>query len=1481
MKLTLPQQDVYFEQLLHPDEPIYNIGAKIAIKGNIIYKQLNEAYIALIDQHDSYRSILVGYGENPELKILDTHESTLGFKDFSKERNPDEYAKAYMRKEFKTAFDFKTNGLLHKFVLIKVEDRFHYLFSMYHHIITDGWGASLMFQRLVQNYNELIESGGILKKYPFSYRDFVSFDKDYYDSEEFYANKMYWTKRFKKFPEPLFDKKEKNININKSLRKELIIRRSKYNLLAKRAKDCKSSTFHFILGILFMYFGRKYSNNNFAIGLPVLNRSKSVFKKTVGLFMGITALRIPLDFENTFEDLVVNIKQQLRRDYRHQRFPIGKLIKELGLVQNKEKIFNLTLSYEKQNYADHFKDTETKVIPLSHESERVALAIYIREFDELEDVKIDFDFNTNYFDKNSINQVATHFEKLIDEVSLNSGKKLSEYQYITPLEKKQVLKNFNLTHFSYSKDKTLLSYLEKQVKEHPEKNAVKDNDTNYSYKELDTCATRLANYIIQAFEYTNQSPIAVLMDRSADLLVILIGILKSGRPFIPLDPNFPKNRLQYILSHSGVNSIISSNKYDYEFNDDISYIDATSIIHSETKYNSHNLKDVGANYNAYIIYTSGSTGLPKGVVVGHQSLLNFLLSIVRKPGINTNDILFSVTTPSFDISLLEFFAPLISGATVHISQKNKFEDPLSITKELQEVKPTIIQATPSFYQMLYEIGWQGDTNLKVLCGGDLLSASLAQKLKNTNGSVWNMYGPTETTIWSSIKEIFKSEDAFNIGKPIHNTQFYILDKYLKPLPVESIGTIYIGGDGLAKGYYKDKKLTTAKFIDSPFENSKKIYNTGDLGKWNSNGEVVFIGRNDHQVKIRGYRIELEEIETKLNQLKTVRFSVVVPNKKSSGNPVLIAFIILEDSDFDEQTMIDSLRKQLPEYMIPYIIIPVDSFPLTPNGKIDRKSLMLRNENRSNLKPHKKKPKSDLEIILSQYYQEVLEINENISITDNFFSLGGHSLNAIKLISIINDRLKYRLTFRDIFEYATIETLSSFLQNKKKHQQEFIRPTKEKPYYPITPSQYAIWLACQNDKRLLVYNMSKVYMIEGNINREVLNQAFIKIIRKHEILRTNFVEYQGIPSQKIRSKEDSSFKIDYKEVEDLIIDDYIEEYIHQEFHLENDILLRVGLFQNNDANFFLVFSTHHILMDMWSLQILINEITKYYKCLISEMEIEEEMMNFQFKDYTIWQLEEAEKVKNRNSHFWTKYLEKYRWKNLLTSANNGKVKEYSGSEYNFSLDSNLTACLNKIVVDKKSTWHIILITAFNILIHKTQGITDICLGTVNSGRNFPNSNLHLGMFVKTLPLRTKIDSELTFSSLLEDVKENLLNIDEFQDIPEAIQKTLQLDVMFVYQNSQFDFNTITIDQGLKLKSYPVKSIGNRFPFLIEFSEEDDSLFGRINYRSDKYDNDTVELLILKFKRILEQIIDDPSILIQDLDIQLKFAGEEEIDIKFDF
>ena len=1483
MNLTLPQQDVYFEQLLYPTEPIYNIGAKVEIKGALNHSCIQKAYKKLIDQHDAYRGIIKKReNELVSFVIKESHDTVLGFVDFSDDPEAEKQANLYMQNEFVKPFDLFDQQLLHKFTLVKVSDTFHYFFSVYHHIITDGWGTSLMFQRLVQNYNEYVKFGEVSTEYPYTYKVFAEDDLTYQNSGDYKKDKDYWLERFKQLPENLFAAKDKSIDSNRSSRKELLIKRTVYNQLNSLSSQYKTSTFHILLGLLYVYFGRKHQQNDLIIGLPVLNRGKSIFKKTVGLFMGVSPLRIRLRWESTFLEVIQQVKQQLRQDYRHQRFPIGKLIQELDVFNEKNRLFNMTLSYEKQNYSTKFLDTSTRVIPLSHMAERVALALYIREFEDTEDVRIDFDYNLNYFNENEITALVSHFGFLLKAVIQNFECKINGLNYLPSDEKALLIHKFNATKHSFPKHRSVFHLFEEQVKKTPDTIAISDGSQEYTFSELYDLSNNVAHDINS--RGPTQKPIGLLLDRSVDMVVVMLGILKSGRVFIALDPIFPKERILYILKSSETDLIITNqSETDYKNTDLSAEIISYSEIRKRFTYDIPETEIIAhSESTAYVIYTSGSTGTPKGVEVKHASFINFLLSMKQSPGIASSDVVYAVTTFSFDISLLEIFLPLISGARVHIASSETLSDPYAIIQELVAVKASFIQGTPSFYQMLINAGWKGNPKLKILCGGDLLATHLAKEILSISKEVWNMYGPTETTIWSSIKRILLPEDASNIGKPISNTRFYILDSFKNILPIGAIGTLYIAGNGLAKGYFNDKKRTDQKFIPDPFYSHVKMYNTGDLAKWNTLGEIEFIGRDDNQVKIRGYRVELGEIEAKINEIEGISSSVVVTTQTDENEITLVAYVRAMKPKMETSYILSTLQKSLPNYMIPYTIVFLDKFPLTANKKIDRKNLSNRKIGKSFSKSLKV-ASTPLEIKLSKFFDEVLKLKGQISITDSFFRLGGHSLMAVRLIGLIQKELNFNTSLKDIFDFPTVELLARHLEGKKAEKMDQIEVVPEQAFYPLTFPQYAIWLASLQRERSIAYNMFAGYNINGVIHIKNLERAFHVVIDKYEILRTSFVEYQGQPLQKINAFGDVEFSIDEFSFESRNeFKNALELYANQEIDITSKTLLRIGIFQNYEGQKVILVVTHHIMMDGWSIEVMIKDVLLAYNAMLNNEEVDLGVLPVQFKDYASWENNRISKNVEIEEQFWMDYLNGYTHKYLIPYDRANSNKKNKGAFYSFQWEATFHEQLNMVAIEHNVTLHTLLITAFTIMIFKTQGHDDVLVGTINSGRGSLEALYNqIGMFVKTVPLRSKLYEEQTLYELLHQSQQTLLMVDTHQDVPQNVFSKIDLEAIFVLQNPTFNYEKICINKALSLDITNIDTRFNRLPMMINVSINDAILSGSVYYDSDKYSNDTIDLTIERLKKVLEQIIEKPKCIIGDIDSELVFEQQEAIEINFNF
>lgn len=1484
MQLTLPQWDVYFEQLLYPGEPIYNIGARISIEGHLDHDTFQKAYISLINQHDSYRLFLKDSFNEPEM-IISEEVRPLELVDFSKETN--DWLLNYVQTEFKKPFNIEKDNFLYRFVLIKLKENFHYLFFVCHHIVTDGWGTSLMFSRLVNNYNEILEHGKTITEYPFSYKNFVEDDKQYHNSVRFDEDKKYWLQRMNILPEKLFQKLRLVQEHNKSSRKELIITRSKYNDLIKLAAKTNSATFHVILAILSVYFGRKHQSSLFSIGLPILNRSGVRFKQTVGLFMGISPLLISINNDENFSELIERIKNQLRQDYRHQRFPIGQLIKELGAQGQKEKIFDITLSYERQNYSSDFTSTVTGVVPLSHESERVALAIYIREFDETKDVKIDFDYNLNYFSEESIEKVVRHFETLLEEVLTDSQKKISDLNFITAQERNQLLIDFNDTKVGYPHTKTIVDLFEEQVKKTPDHIAVRDSEISLTYAALNEKSNRIACHIISDYGYKNE-PIGILVIRSAELVVLLLGILKSGRSYIPIDPLLPNDRIKYIINHSKTSLIIAESIFIEEFSvaetlqeskrNQVRFISKDELINSELSQKSKIDKKPGSKDTAYIIYTSGSTGNPKGVEIGHQALTNFLTSIQSRPGIRDNDTLYAVTTYSFDISILEFFAPLLVGGCTYVANKETLNNVQLLKEELERLNPSIIQATPSFYQMLFNAGWTGNKDLKMLCGGDSLNESLAEKLILHSKEVWNMYGPTETTIWSSVKKIEKPTDASNIGNPINNTEIYILDEYLNLLPGDTVGKIFIAGSGLAKGYYKNVLLTQEKFIDNPFLDDARMYDTGDLGKWLADGSIEFLGRVDFQVKIRGYRIELGEIETHVSLYSKEIKQVVADVKELNSDKILGVYYTTETGNtVDKASLRKHLLDRLPEYMIPGFFIELESFPLTPNGKVDRKALpevsgedLIRREYVS--------PGSEMEEKLVAIWQEILGV-EKVGITDNFFELGGSSLNLIKLTHQIQHIFKKKLQYADLYRNLTIREQVKLIEQFSSAETT-IKKIDITSDYIASKAQERIWVASQDANISVAHNMPLSLLIKGPLNTIFLKQAYDSIIQQYEILRTAvFLNKSGVLCQEPLSLETTGFQIQAIEFvsgkinkDSTEIKELMRRLTQEELDINKGKVIKVTLIKLAADEYILHQVLHHIAGDVWSINVLLNNLLEVYDTLSHQKSPKQFYpASIQYKDYTYWELNRLNS-NNDARQFWEKQFSKP-LPDFDMSRDFKHLSNTEGGHHQIAIKEEDYVNIKKFISTNQLSNSIFFTGLLYILFSKYTGCKDFLMGFIFAQRGNEELSNQVGPFINILPLRLSFDSELSLKDLIYKTKDLIADVIRYGDYPyELIKENIypvSSNEINILLNVMNDTEALSTDfkkaRDISLEPIPSGYMSSKFPLSIYVQETAGAYILLLEHQKGMYSTERIVEIGKLIQKMINELITNSDKALKNIEL----------------
>jgi amino acid adenylation domain-containing protein len=627
--------------------------------------------------------------------------------------------------------------------------------------------------------------------------------------------------------------------------------------------------------------------------------------------------------------------------------------------------------------------------------------------------------------------LISHFKNLLESIVTNPGQRISNLSILSEAEKHQLLIEWNDTERNYPQAKCIHQLFEEQVEETPDAIALVFEDQQLTYRELNQRANQLAHYLKRR-GVGPEVLVGVCVERSLEMVVGLLGILKAGGAYVPLDCEHPKERLACMLDDAQISLLLTQQKLVpqlAEFKGHVLCLDKDwEKIARERDKDPDNLATM--ENLAYVIYTSGSTGRPKGVQIQHSSVVNLLSSMRRRPGLTSRETLLAATPLSFDIAGLELYLPLTVGGQIIVVAREVASDGGRLADRLSGA--TVMQATPSSWAMLLDNRWEGGSQLKILCGGEALPKKLADQLLCRSFSLWNMYGPTETTIWSAICQVSANWDSVPLGRPIDNTQTYILDAHLQPVPIGVPGEIYISGDGLARGYLKQPDLTAEKFFPNPFSKQAgtRLYRTGDIARYLPDGNIEFLGRIDNQIKIRGYRIELGEIESVLSQHPSVREVVVLAREDNPWDGRLVAYVVTNrEQPCTTSEMRNFLKQKLPEYMVPSAFVLLEAMPLTSNRKVDRRALPLPDQSRPELEETYTAPRTPTEDILAKIWAEVLKI-EKVGIHDNFFNLGGHSLLATQVMSRIRDAFQMEIPLRTLFEKPTVGELAIAIMHGK-------------------------------------------------------------------------------------------------------------------------------------------------------------------------------------------------------------------------------------------------------------------------------------------------------------------------------------------------------------------------------------------------------------------------------------------------------------------
>lgn len=1044
-RLSFPQQRQLFLELLEPGTAVNNLSICLELVGALRVSVLTESANRVLDRHEASRTRFVMDRGIPFPEQASSVQVTLPVVDLQNfpESERIHNALGRARTEALTPFDLTRAPLL-RIRIYRLAPERHILFVLVHHSIGDGWSLGVFLRDLSAFYESIIVGAQAhLPDLPIQYSDYAHWQRKLTDSDHFETALSYWKKRLSGAP-PLL---ELPVDHARGARQtfagathHLMLNSELTSALKEFSRKADVSLFMTLLAAFHVLLYRYSGQEDVSVGTPIAGRSRPEVQHLIGVFINTLVIRIEMDGDRSFLELLRSVRDVALGAYAHQDLPFEALVAEVNPKRDLSRtpLFQVMFNLQSPIMPNlELPGLSVRPLPFESGTSQFDLTFIMAEQDG--SLVGSVEYNSDLFEPGTIARMAASFSLLLEDAVDDPNKPLSRMRVLSETEERRLVAALNHTARDYPRNKCVHELIEAQVERTPDEVAVIYEETRLTYRELDLRANNLAAHFRQ-LGVGPGVPVGIYMHRSADLLTSLLGTLKAGGAYVPLNPDDPARRVAFVLADAGAKVLLAESGVDLPEGHDCRVVHLGD--HGSTGQSTENgspgqfTGERGSGSaratpesTAYIIYTSGSTGRPKGVVVSHRSLVNFLWSMARRPGLRQGDALLAVTSPSFDIAALELFLPLIVGGTVVVASQSTVRDPLRLAESMVEHGVGVMQATPATWRMMVDSGWPGRPGLKALCGGEALSPELADSLLERVGSLWNLYGPTETTVWSAVKRVRNRSDVATVGDPIANTQLYVLDDQFHPVPPGVKGELYIGGDGLARGYVNDAALTATKFLPSPFlagvADGARLYKTGDGARYLPDGQIELLGRLDNQVKIQGFRIELGEVESTLIEHPLVRQAVVTARAEKPGDLRLVAYFV---PDRQAAPRTDDLRAfmtdTLPAYMVPGAFVSLDEFPLTSNGKIDRGALPAPDGARPVLGKDFVAPRDELEKSLAQIYESVLGI-DRIGIHDNFFDIGGGS---IQILEIILHAQSARLTLSPemFFEFQTVAELAAMI-----------------------------------------------------------------------------------------------------------------------------------------------------------------------------------------------------------------------------------------------------------------------------------------------------------------------------------------------------------------------------------------------------------------------------------------------------------------------
>ncbi|RDY69530.1 non-ribosomal peptide synthetase [Lysobacter soli] len=1487
---TEPQREVWLADQLGVDASLaYNESISLDFRGELDADALRDALRGLVARHDILRANFGPDGRT--LCVNDEREIDLALIDLSSLDDAERDARvvAHAREVVETPFDLD-HGALFRADLLRLAPAHHHLVLTAHHIVCDGWSWWVIVRELGTLYSQAVGHAAQALPPAESFADYALAEAEHPQGATYRSDEAYWLSRFFDGG-PILDLPTDRARPTRrtfpSIREDHLLDNDLVAAVRRLGARQGASLFATLLAGFAGLLSRLTSQNDVVIGIPAAGQSVDGHDHLVGHCVNLLPLRFELDHAQPFEQALGGAQSTLLDAIEHQRYTFGTLLKKLPLQRDPARLplcsvmFNIDQAMDQESTGFHGLGMRLITNPRSYEN----FELFVNAVQVQGGMRLECQYNTDLFDNATIRRWMAAYETLLREAVARPDLPFGRLSVVSENARAE-LQALQPAPVPFDRERRMHEVFERQCDRTPDRIAVEFNDEHVRYDELEARANRIA-HLLRARGVHRGSLVGLVLDRGVDMLAGLLGVLKAGAGYVPLDPNFPAERLSYMASDAGLAALLTTSRHADHFDLRGRPVLALDTLQDELASlpTSRIGRDAGAAQPesvAYVIYTSGSTGRPKGVQVPHRAVSNFLSSMAKEPGLGAEDRLVAVTTLSFDIAVLELLLPLSVGARVVLADRVTAADGVALKALIASSGATVMQATPASWRLLLDAEWQGNANFTILCGGEALPADLASQLLTRCGSLWNVYGPTETTVWSTCSRVTSASDI-HIGRPIDNTQVWILDPRGELCPLGVPGEIWIGGEGVTLGYLDRAELTAERFVADPFAASKGalLYRTGDRGRWRQDGVLEHQGRLDFQVKVRGYRIELGEIEALLAAHAQVARAVVVAREDRPGDVRLVAYVVGEGGALDEAALVSYLKGSLPDYMIPQHILFLDAIPLLPNGKIDRKSLPAPDLT-VKLAGERVAPRNALERTIADAMAKVLGVAE-VGVDDDFFSLGGHSLLAAQLTSRINKELGITLSLRALFDGPTVAKLARMVQGMDGEAlpaREPIKPLTDRTRGPMSVMQERLYLLEQFNPGQITYNTPSAHRLRGPLELDAFQAALNAMIQRQSVLRTTIGLIDGEPMQIVHDVVDvditdvvdvSHLPKDEREAE---VSRRMDALIQTPFELDRAPLIRSRLFRLGPEEHVWFFMTHHLIWDGWSFDLMYTDMAELYAAQLGKREPKLPELTVTYADFSAWHrdwLQGPEYAKQLA--FWRERLGGvgHAIEALPTDLPRRPGMSGRGVTHRITVASDVTAALHETARKVDATLYMVLLTAYFALISRTSNLRELIVGTPVRGRNTAEVENLMGYFTSLLPLRMEIDPSMTFAQAVKQVKDVVLDSFAHPDIRlEDLVRELSVrsrEGGAVLYHALFSFQDIRqrmCEWGpLTHERYPVFQTASTQDLGLWFVEQDTGLSGGFIYNADIFLDETAALLRDRYVAVLKALGRDPSLTLEQI------------------